>query len=116
MSFDAAALDRLLDLGGSSLVLKMIEAYLGSSPQRVEMAGESMATGDLKGIEQAAHSLKSSSANFGATTFVELVAEIELLASNDQKGPRLDELMGRLEDEFAEVCRRLEAIREELGS
>lgn len=115
MSFDDTALDRLLDLGGPPLVLKMIDAYLGSSPQRVEMAGESMTAGDLKGVEQAAHSLKSSSANFGATTFVDLVAEIELLASKDQAGSRLDGLMGRLESEFGAVCRRLEEIRQELG-
>ena len=115
MSFDQAALDRLLDLGGPPLVLKMIDAYLGSSPQRVEMAQESMASGDLKGVEQAAHSLKSSSANFGATSFVELVAEVERLAADEQRGPRLDALVAEMPGAFSSVCRHLESLRGDLA-
>lgn len=114
MSLDSNAVDRLLGLGGPPLVRKMIDAFLGSSPQRVEGARESMASGDLKGVEQAAHSLKSSSANFGATDLVDLVAEVELLAASGESGPRLDELMAQLPGTFEAVCRDLEALREEL--
>ena len=115
MSFDPAALDRLLDLGGPPLVLKMIDAYLGSSPQRVEMAQESMASGDLKGVEQAAHSLKSSSANFGATSFVELVAEVERLAADEERGARLETLVAEMPAAFGDVCSHLESLRGDLA-
>ena len=116
MTLDPAALDRLLDLGGPPLVRKMIDAFLGSSPKRVEMALESRSNGDLKGIEQAAHSLKSSTANFGATALVELVTEVEQLAAAERRGERLEELLDRLEGEFEAVCSRLVTLRGELGS
>jgi two-component system sensor histidine kinase BarA len=63
---DTSALARLARLGGESLVARMIAIFLDNAPHRVAAATRAAATGDVTGVERAAHSLKSMAANVGA--------------------------------------------------
>jgi two-component system sensor histidine kinase BarA len=114
-SLDPTAIDRLLQIGGPDLLRRMIEAYLGTSPERLTAALEGYASGDLQAVERAAHSLKSSSANFGAEDLVDLVATIEQRATEGE-ARALEPLMEELPGRFEAVCRSLEDLDRELAS
>jgi len=113
MCLEPAAIDRLHKLGGATLVHRMIGAYLLSTPLRLADAQTGWQVRDLKAVERAAHSMKSSSANFGASRLVEVTSEIEQMAvAGDQE--RLALLMEGLPSLFEEVRRCLVEIDEEL--
>ena len=114
MCLDSRAIDRLRDLGGESLISKMIDAYLGSSPERVQGAVEGMRSGDLAEVEQVAHSLKSSSANFGADRLVDLAARVERLAAARSDSPELGDLVTEMVEAFEQVRNKLESMSQEL--
>lgn len=85
---------------------RMIEAYLESTPARLTDAEAGWQVRDLRAVERAAHSMKSSSANFGATRLVEVSGKIEQLAvAGDQE--RLEPLMSELPTLYEQVRDRL---------
>lgn len=92
---DRSALERISGIGGATLLGKMIDLFLTNAPQRLAAAREGEQRGDLKAVEQAVHSLKSSSGNLGAMELMELAGRIEELAEARQAEgipPLLDEL------------------------
>lgn len=110
---DPAALQALRALGGDedpSLFVEVIELYLDDARAHVSNLRAALANGDLRLLERAAHTLKSSSANVGALNFSELCREIEQAARAErlQSTPSLVE---RAEREFQAVCEALEAAR-----
>ena len=112
---DPDAIDRLLEIGGPNLLRRMIEAFLRTSPERLTAALEGYASGDLEAVGRAAHSLKSSSANFGADELVNLVSAIEQRAT-EGNAHALKPLMAQLPGTFEAVCGGLEALDQELSS
>lgn len=77
---DADTITRLNDLGGSDLIVKMIELFSEHAPKRLQAAVDGLAQSDGNAIERAVHSLKSSAANLGALSLQHLASEIEALA------------------------------------
>ena len=76
------ALDAIRQLAGAnnpSLVQQVIGAYLADAPRRFAQLRAAADSGDAEGVRQAAHSLKSSSANIGAEQLAALCKELELL-------------------------------------
>ncbi len=71
---------RALQRDGQPNVLKRItETYLSSTEALMVDLDTAVAAGDAVGLAEAAHSLKSSSANVGATQVVALCAELEAM-------------------------------------
>ncbi|MFH1737784.1 MAG: Hpt domain-containing protein, partial [bacterium] len=68
-------------------------------------AGET--AGDFKAVELAAHSVKSSAANFGAQRLYSLAEQTERLAAEKNRD-RIPALLGDLEDAFVQVKTCLE--------
>lgn len=87
---DAAVLDQLQeDLGGEVEVLQeIVGIFLGEMPGHVATIREASARGDKEAILQAAHTLKSTAATFGARRLSELCAVLE---SSPGRGPALAE-------------------------
>jgi two-component system sensor histidine kinase/response regulator len=86
---DLRVLDELRELGGTEdpgLIAELIEIFLTDAPQRLQEISTALSTGDLKIVERAAHTLKSSSANIGATRLSKLCKEMEEVA----RAQRLD--------------------------
>jgi signal transduction histidine kinase/CheY-like chemotaxis protein/HPt (histidine-containing phosphotransfer) domain-containing protein len=50
---------------GSSLCVKLIDAYFSEAPQRIELLGMAVAADDLSSLTKTAHALRSSAANLG---------------------------------------------------
>ena len=84
---DAATLDRLARLGGEGggdLLIELIDIFVDDATERVRSMISALAAGDLVGVEQHAHTLKSSSANMGALGLSELCQEIEAAVHRDE--------------------------------
>ena len=109
---DATALIRLRRFGGDALLGKMIDLFLIAAPERIEAAARADAAGDAAGVEQALHSLKSSSAQLGAVHMQRLSEEGEHRA----RGGSLDgiaQLTSELEAELTRVRDWLTTVRKE---
>jgi HPt (histidine-containing phosphotransfer) domain-containing protein len=104
---DSRALARVLRMGGPGLLGRLVETALGNlETRRCELAA-AVAVGDAAAAERAAHSLKSSSRNLGATTLGNLAETAEHLAAEGHGGwpAAAHELLGA---DLAELRRSLE--------
>ena len=98
---DQQVLDRIRALnrpGRPNLLVKVLGLYSSSSIALTDALTTAALSQDAEAMRQAAHALKSASANVGATVFAELCKDVELAAAN-----------GKLED----ACLLLEALLEE---
>ena len=77
--FDPGALDVLLDtIGGDKDALgELVESFLEEGPVLVSQIEASAADGDSEGLRRAAHTMKSSAADFGAGTLSATCRDIE---------------------------------------
>ena len=109
---DVTALIRLRRFGGDALLGKMIDLFLVAAPERIEAAVRAEAAGDVTGVEQALHSLKSSSAQLGALHMQRLSERGEHQARGGSlEGIAL--LTSELDAELARVRDWLTTAREE---
>ena len=77
---DRAALDaiRALDESGAAgLLRQVLHLYFESSPRLIAELRRARAAGDTVAVRNAAHSLKSSSANLGATALADMCKTVE---------------------------------------
>jgi len=67
----------LRNMGGATLVKKILQLFFANAPLQLEQIKTAMRTGDLEAVRHAAHSLKSGAANVGAIRFSELARAME---------------------------------------
>lgn len=87
-AIDMRVIADLRELGGDDdpgLLAELIELFLSDAPARIRELETGLASGEIKLVERAAHTLKSSSANIGALNLSALCKRIEELARNQQK-------------------------------
>ena len=85
--------------GAPDLLKKVIDIYLNDSPNLIESIKQSIASGDARTLEEAAHSLKSSSANIGASRVSELSKKLEQFGQQ-QALEAAQKLLDDLETEY----------------
>ena len=96
--------------GGPDILATVIQLYLDSSRELMEKIHAGVAAGDAKAVGDAAHTLKSSSANLGAVRLPVLARQLEAMRRESDLG-----MMRPLADELAlEYARVVEALRAEL--
>ncbi|MDQ6989700.1 MAG: response regulator [Mariprofundaceae bacterium] len=81
---DEAALDNLRQLqqpGSINILHKVMQLFLDDAPKHLQTMHQALQQDDLKALQFAAHTLKSSSANLGAKQLTELCSNIEHLAA-----------------------------------
>ena len=103
---DQQALGRIRALhrpGARNLLAKVVGLYFSSSLALTDALRTAVSSDDTTGIRQAAHALKSSSANVGAMAFAELCRDVEMAA-----------VEGRLAEARVLVDRLLEAHKQVL--
>jgi two-component system sensor histidine kinase/response regulator len=93
--------------GAPDLLVKVAGIYSSSSRTLVESIKAAVLSNDRAGLLRGVHSLKSSSANLGATTLAEICREIEF-AANDGNLDLACVLVERLLAEHKEVMQALE--------
>ncbi len=102
-TLDRAALDaiRALDEGGAAgLLQQVVQLYLESVPRLIAELRRAGAAGDASAVRNAAHSLKSSSANLGAVRLAEMCKAVEQAARAGRLGgdlPSVDEIEGEFQ-------------------
>jgi PAS domain S-box-containing protein len=111
-ALDHAAIARIRDMerrGADRLLERLVETYLASSARLMGEAEAALEGGDGAALRQAAHTLKSSSANLGATELARRCDEIERLARADRLvDARAD--WTALADEYERVKHALQEI------
>ncbi|HUP95870.1 MAG TPA: response regulator, partial [Burkholderiales bacterium] len=111
-AIDAKALDNIRALqspGAPRLLDRIISLYLAEAPQLLQAMRNAIGAADAKALEQAAHQLKSSSANLGALALAELCKAVEA----DARAKRLADAqrpMSAIDDEYAQVRAALAAL------
>ena len=84
---DVTVIERIRDMerrGAARLLVRLIDTYLETSDRLIADLEKALADGDSRAARQAAHTLKSSSANLGANEFSGRCADIEHLARGGQ--------------------------------
>lgn len=79
---DPSALDNFHQIAGenaSVLIVDLLSTYLEDAPERVDKMQQAVSNADSEALSDAAHALKSASANLGARKLSELCAEAETL-------------------------------------
>jgi HPt (histidine-containing phosphotransfer) domain-containing protein len=109
---DPAALETLLEVvgGETALLGELIDSFLEEAPPLVANLRQALEGEDAAELRRAAHTIKSSSHDFGATNLAELCQELE----NMGKADTLDgaaELVAQVEGEYEQVRVALEAAR-----
>lgn len=110
-SIDPSAIKALQELnpGDESFLRDLIQIYLEDAPRRLVEIEVALARRDAHQVTAAAHSLKGSSANFGAANLRSRCEKIEALGRSESLGPVEAELAG-LREELARVRADLEAL------
>lgn len=102
---DQNRLQQLKNIGGDKLLTKMVDIFLDPSPRpegklsvatAIQVIQQGQENQDFDAIQNAAHFLKSSSGNLGATKMYDDARELETLAT-EQKTPetwnKIDDLL-----------------------
>jgi HPt (histidine-containing phosphotransfer) domain-containing protein len=108
---DRAVFDDLLDgVGGDrEFLAELLQTYFDDSPKLLEAMRMALAGGDAEEFRRAAHSLKSTSANFGAVRLSRMCKELEDMG----KAGTLDsagEWVAHAEVEYGRVRATLQAL------
>lgn len=112
-SFDPAAIERLLKLGGQKFVLEMIGLFGSYGGKKLAEARQAQQAGNLPALAAATHPLKSSAGNIGAVRVQELAAQIER-AALEQQTELANSSLDELETAFAEALEQLELEKSKL--
>ena len=103
-----ASLRELQEEGDPDIIAEVGGLFMKHSPDKVDAIMQSVQSRDAKGLQTAAHSLKSSSAYVGAMRLSAMAREMEMMGrSNSLDGA--GELAQRLKAEFIQVMTALDA-------
>ncbi|MBI5029343.1 MAG: Hpt domain-containing protein [Chloroflexi bacterium] len=110
MSIDLSMFDKLKQDMGEDYICELIDAYLADTSRTLEKIRQAVAEGKIDEMRRAAHSIKSTSANFGAVQFSSLAKDLEALGkSNTLKGA--SEILRSMETQYFQVARDLRKMR-----
>lgn len=79
MVLDPTVLNSLRQIGGGQALTPIVQQYLEDAPSSLRAIEDAIATTNPEALRQAAHSLRSSSANLGALMFADLCKQVEAL-------------------------------------
>ena len=106
---DAGTLDQLRALamhGEPDILAQIINLYLDTTPELIASMRAAIADDDLDALGQAAHSLKSSSANVGAVRLADMLQSLEALVRGDSASTTTVDL-AEVNTEYDLVCQAL---------
>jgi HPt (histidine-containing phosphotransfer) domain-containing protein len=112
-AIDGAVLDGIRSLegpGGQGLLEKVLTLYLADSLKLMEGIRSAAKSGEADVLRRSAHTLKSSSANVGATGVSDICRKIEGEVSAGNPPAADDPLLGKLEEEYLAARKGLQDI------
>ena len=102
---DKAVFTGLQDAAGADFVIELVDTFLVEAPQMLTELRAAQAAGVADRFRRAAHSLKSNSNTFGATTLAEMSRDLELGGLIPDTAP-----LTALEAEYARVAAALQEL------
>lgn len=111
-TIDMQAIDGLRELSpdaGTEFLRELIEIYLQDTPQRIAEMEDALTKKDIPAFTRAAHTIKGSSSNFGATKLTKLAHELEMQGKSDDVSES-PVWCAKLRDEFSQVGQLLSKI------
>ena len=96
-----AALARLRRFGGDALVRDMAVLFTGMAAERLAVARRAAASGDREALRDAAHGLRSSYAQFGASEAARRSLDVETAVERGEPVPALVHATARLQEACA---------------
>jgi HPt (histidine-containing phosphotransfer) domain-containing protein len=105
---------RALGDGDDAFLAELISTYLEETPHLLMRLREAVAADDAGGVRLNAHSLKGSSAEFGASYLTELCRQLELAGKNQDLLSARD-LMAEVEEEYPRVESALSRLIQSQG-
>jgi len=109
---DSSALDDMFSLSaehGKDIVRQVIELYHKSAPELIKDIHQAADDNDSVAMFEAAHSLKSSSANIGLVRLAEITKKIEAMCRDSQLD-KTHSLLATLDDHYQEAKLALKVI------
>ena len=109
---DPAAMETLLEVigGERELLIELIDSFLETAPPLLAKLEHGVVEGNAAEVRAAAHTIKSSSNDFGATLLAELCQALEDMGKSATLAGAA-ELAARVEAEYARVAAALEIER-----
>lgn len=95
--------------GGMGLARQIMQTFLDSAQQRVDHVEQAIASGDNELLGQAAHALKSSTANVGAETLSGLYKQLEKLG-REQRIDEASDLLNEVRREHLRAVSDMQAM------
>ena len=102
-------LRQLTPPGEPDVLAQVLRLFLADAPARIKKLRQAWTSGDAKGVQQAAHSLKGSAGNVGALALLAVCRELDDKARSGDLGgtepltTALDREFSRVEAEIARV-------------
>jgi HPt (histidine-containing phosphotransfer) domain-containing protein len=112
---DRAHLDQLGTRFGAAFLVQLIDLFIEQGRERIVAAEGGAAAGDGKGVSAAAHALKSSAGNLGASSLGTRAADVERAALEHPAPAALTGLVEGLRAAFEEACMALRSVRAAQG-
>ncbi|NOU10566.1 MAG: PAS domain S-box protein [Nitrospira sp.] len=98
-----AAIRALQRPGQPNIVARIVTQYMDSSPELIDRIRRAVLSKDAVELRAAAHRLKSSSAQLGATALASDCRELEMMGAREES-ERADETFKKLERHYADAC------------
>jgi len=108
-AIDLAVFRELQDTAGADFVVELVDTFLEQAPAMLTDLRSSRADADADRFRRAAHSLKSNSMTFGATTLGRLARELELKGL-DADAARDDAAIAAIEVAYADAAAALKEL------
>jgi HPt (histidine-containing phosphotransfer) domain-containing protein len=113
---DPAALANLQEMvGDDAFMVELIETFLADAPKLMADMATAVSTNDAPLLRMAAHSLKSNTADFGATALNKLCFTLEGLAKEGQMGETAANLVTQAQAEYKQVEKALHELAHSLS-
>lgn len=110
---DLSALDRLKEMvgGDHAFLIELIHTFLEDAPNELARMRQALESRDAALLRRAAHSLKSNSADFGATALHQMCKQLEGLGKQGTFDGAF-ELVLKISAEYERVDQALRAVSE----
>lgn len=114
---DPAAIENLRAIGGDDngeFLRELVGIFLQDGPHRLADIESALAAGNAEDLARAAHTMKGSASNFGATALSAVSRDIEQLGKQ-RNLPEANIRLPALRAEFARTTTALQALLQSLG-
>lgn len=111
-SVDLAVFDELKVNAGADFVGELLDAYADDTPALLRDLERALPQGDLDSFRRAAHSIKASSASFGAQVYAAQARELEMMAKAGDLSGAAGKVAALVAD-FPPLLQRLRELQHE---